>query len=621
MSASAVETPSLLSLCSDLGRQAASALRESFAAHPALPDELPVLPASKAEFGDFQINACLQLAKPLSQKPRDLAQHIAQALARHPAIAKAEVAGPGFVNLFVADSFLSECLTALSGDSHHGIAQAHQNASVVVDYSSPNIAKPMHIGHIRSTIIGDALKRVFSAVGYRVMADNHVGDWGTQFGKLIVAYRSWLSETAFAQDPIAELVRLYQKFVAEEKAQADALVLKRETASSDAATTGDGESDGEGEEEEEGSGEVTPLLAAARQELAKLQQGDEANLALWRQFVSVSLAEFHKTYARLGVTFDTMYGESHFHPRLASLVEELLEKGIAENSRGAVVCHVEGAPAPLLIRKADGSFLYGTTDLATIEQRVSDYNPERILYVVGTPQQLHFQQVFFVARKMGVGCSLEHISFGSMRFKGADGNYTTGSTRKGNVPLLDEFLDLAIQQADKVARAKNDNLDEAELREVARIVGIGAVKYNDLSRDRQQDIQFDLDKALALDGNTAPYIQYAYARLRSIARKAATEGCSTGTSITLGHPQERRLARRLLDYGATVEIVARTARPHHLCEYLFDLAGTVSGFYTDVPVLKADPSVRPGRLFLLDLLAHTLKHGLSLLGIEVPERM
>lgn len=604
MSQNTPNAPSLSSLCSRLGHQAASALGEKFGVHSGLPDELPVLPASKSEFGDLQINACLQWAKPLSQKPRDLAQVVAAALLADPAIAQAEVAGPGYVNLFLSNGFLSDCATALASSEHRGIQQQHAGKAVVVDYSSPNIAKPMHIGHIRSTIIGDALKRVLAAVGYRVIADNHLGDWGTQFGKLIVAYRAWLDAAAFANDPISELVRLYQKFVTEEKSQAEAMQV--------AAAENEPETD---------ENRATPLLLAARSELAKLQQGDPENLALWQRFVTVSLAEFEKTYARLNVSFDTVYGESHFHPRLASLVEELLEKGLAEVSRGAVICPVEGTPAPLLIRKADGSFLYGTTDLATIEQRVRDYNPERILYVVGIPQQLHFQQLFSIASRMGVACSLEHITFGSMRFKDKDGNYTTGSTRKGNVPLLDEFLDLAIEKAAQVARQKNDELDETELRQVAQVVGIGAVKYNDLSRDRQQDIHFDIDKALALEGNTAPYIQYAYARLRSIARKAEAEKHCAAKTIQIDKPPERRLARKLIDYPGVVESVAKTARPHHLCEYLFDLAGAVSAFYTEVPVLKADADARAARLKLLSAVAEVLKHGLSLLGIDVPERM
>ena len=331
-----------------------------------------------------------------------------------------------------------------------------------------------------------------------------------------------------------------------------------------------------------------------------------------------SLAELKEKLRKNLVEEDA---EEAKHEMRLSLVEELLQKGIAEQSRGAVVCNVDGAPAPLLIRKADGSFLYGTTDLATIEQRMRDYQPERVLYVVGIPQQLHFQQVFFVARKMGFDSSLEHISFGSMRFKDQDGNYATGSTRKGNVPLLDEFLDMATEHAAAAAKQKNADLSDEEVAEVARVVGIGAIKYNDLSRDRSQDINFDIEKALSLEGNTAPYMQYAYARLRSIARRAATEGMATADAVTITEPAERRLVRRLLDFSSAVETVARTARPHHLCEYLFDLAGVVSNFYNEVPVLKAEPTARASRLWLLDQVAQTLRHGLSLLGISVPERM
>lgn len=601
---------SLLDLCAQLGLLAAQSLRQKFP-DASLPETLQLLPAAKPEFGDLQVTACLQLAKPLAQKPRDLAAIVLAALASHPAIRKAEIAGPGYVNLHLSKDFIEGCLRALRTDVNCGIRQTCLGRSLVIDYSSPNIAKPMHIGHIRSTIIGDALARIMRSVGFSVVADNHLGDWGTQFGKLIVAYRSWLNPEAYRAAPIAELVRLYQKFVSEEKKQAEALSLAPKVVAADA--------DGEDEGDEENV--ATPLLKEARAELAKLQQGNADNLQLWREFVTVSMAEFDKTYARLGVRFDVVLGESHYHPRLGSLVEELLANGIAEHSRGAVICNIEGEPSPLLIRKADGSFLYGTSDIATIEHRVNTWQPQRILYIVGVPQQLHFRQVFAVGRKLGFTCELEHIYFGSMRFRDEEGNWTTGSTRKGNVPLLDEFVDEAIRRARAVAHAKNPELPEAELDEVARVVGIGAIKYNDLSRDRQADIHFDLDKALALDGNTAPYMQYAYARLRSIARRAAAEGVQPAETPCLQEPAELALARRLLDYSGVVETVARTARPHHLCEYLYELAGTVSVFYNEVPVMKAEPAARAARLLQLDLVARTLKHGLGLLGIEVPERM
>ena len=639
----------LLSLGAELGQAAAAALRGQFSDSTAIPAELGVQPASRPEFGDLQIAGCLQLAKPLSKKPRDLAQIVADRLrSDFPAVLeKVEIAGAGYVNLFLSARYIESCLEALAADARHGIRRRFADQRVIVDYSSPNIAKPMHIAHIRSTIIGDALTRIMRAVGYDVIADNHLGDWGTQFGKLIVAYRRWLDKDHYQSAPIAELVRLYQKFVIEEMREAEAKGIRKPDRKADAS-----DSEAEGEDSDTAAPEATDLLKQARAELAKLQSGDLVNKLLWHEFVTVSLAEFERTYKRLGVKFDYQLGESFYNPRLTSLVEELLQKGIAEQSRGAVICPVEGEPAPLLVRKADGSFLYGTTDLATIELRIKVWNPVRILYVVGAPQMMHFRQVFSVARKMGVQCSLEHITFGSMRFQDDEGNWSTGSTRKGNVPLLDEFLDSAVEKANHVAQAKSPELAEkyveflsdeiqdrerrkliekklaerfphvpiSELDNVARVVGIGAVKYNDLARDRQADIHFDFDKALAFEGNTAPYLQYAYARMHSIQRRAEFEGVKSSTPRLI-MPAERALGRSLLDYGAAVERAAETARPHTLCEYLYELSVAVSTFYNEVQVLKAEPAERASRLALLDLAARTLKHGLSLLGIEVPERM
>lgn len=614
----------MLALYAELGQVAAESLRRAFPDLPAssaLPTELLVQAASRLEFGDLQIAQCLQLGKALGKKPRELAQVVADGLASHPALSKVEVAGAGYVNLHLSNRYIEESLVALYSDPHHGVHQRHTGQRVVVDYSSPNIAKPMHIGHIRSTIIGDALARVLRAVGYSVIADNHLGDWGTQFGKLIVAYRRWLDPVAYAATPIAELVRLYQKFVNEEKAQAGALGLKKPDRKAELPGQEGSAGELDLEEAEPAELDATPLLQEARAELVKLQSGDAENRKLWREFVTVSLREFERTYQRLGVKFDVQHGESFYHSRLGPLVEELLSRGIAEHSRGAVICPIEGEPAPLLVRKADGSFLYGTSDIATIEYRVAQWNPVRILYIVGAPQMMHFRQVFAVARKLGVTAALEHISFGSMRFRDALGNFVTGSTRLGNVPLLDEFIDAAVIRARAVAQNKNAELSAAELDAVASVVGIGAIKYNDLARDRLSDINFDLDKALSLEGNTAPYIQYAYARLRSIHRRAEAEGASVATAPRILHKAERALARRLLDYGAVVEKVAETARPHTLCEYLYELSGAVSTFYNEVPVLKAEAEERGSRLLLLELTARTLRHGLSLLGIEVPERM
>ncbi len=604
----------MLTLISELSRAAAQALRAAYENNPAIPDELLVQAPARQEFGDFQVASCLQLARPLGKKPRDLAQVVKEALKAHPAVEKAEVAGPGYVNLHLRSSWLEKKVAGLLSDPRLGLPRSGTGHRVVVDFSSPNVAKPMHIAHIRSTIIGDAMQRVLRALDHEVVSDNHLGDWGTQFGKLIVAYRRWLDKEAYARAPIVELVRLYQKFVEEDHAEAVALGIVKP----DRRAEGEGEA--EGEEKETRKVAPTPLLSEARAELVKLQQGDVDNLFLWREFVAVSMKEFEKSYQRLGVRFDVQLGESYYNPRLPSLVEELLARGIAEASQGAAVCHVEGEPAPLLIRKGDGSFLYGTTDLATIEHRVKTWDPARILYVVDGRQQMHFRQVFAVARKMGFTCELLHVWFGTMRFRDPDtGDWGTGSTRKGNVPLLEEFLNEALRHAEAVAREQNAELSETEVQEVARVVGLGAVKYNDLCRDRQGDVNFDVDQAMSLKGNTATYIQYAYARIRSIGRKAGAAG---GTApLRLGLPAERALARKLLDYPGAVLRVGQSARPHHLTEYLYDLAGVLSTFYNDVPVLKAEAEIRASRLVLLETVARTLKHGLDLLGIEVLERM
>jgi arginyl-tRNA synthetase len=609
MSSSTVLPKSLPMVCAELGRRAAQALSDKFPAHPALSTELPLLPASKPEFGDLQVNACLQLAKPLGQKPRELAQLVEAALKTHPAVAKTEIAGPGYVNVHLTDEFVSGCLHELASDPHHGIEQLHRGKSVVVDYSSPNIAKPMHIGHIRSTIIGAALQRIFAAVGYRVIADNHLGDWGTQFGKLIVAYRNWLDEAAFARDPIGELVRLYQKFVTDEKAQADALSLARPAKADD-------------DDEDDAVAEVTPLLAAARAELAKLQKGDPENLALWKRFVTVSLAEFDKTYARLGVVFDTVYGESHFHPATGSARRgaaskrdrrgEPWRRDLQRRRSARAAADPQGRRLVSLRHHRSGD------DRAARPRLSARAHPLRRRHApaaaLSTGVLRRSQDGLYAARwstSASARCALRTRTATTPR----------AAPAKAMCRCSTSISIWRRSERAEVARQKSAELSEAELSEVARVVGIGAIKYSDLSRDRQQDIHFDLDKALALDGNTAPYMQYAYARLRSIARKAQAEGFQTADAVTLVEPAERRLGRRLLDYATVVETTARTARPHHLCEYLFDLAGVVSTFYTELPVLKAEPAVRASRLALLALVAKTLRHGLALLGIEVPERM
>ncbi|HEX9102516.1 MAG TPA: arginine--tRNA ligase [Polyangia bacterium] len=548
--------------------------------------------AKKAEFGDLQINAAMQLAKAEGKPPREIAQRIVDAIKEHPAVGRAEIAGPGFVNVFVRDAWL-----AANAGSALALRDVAAGKRVVIDYSSPNVAKPMHIGHIRSTIIGDAIKRALRAVGYEVVADNHLGDWGTQFGKLIVAYRKWVDAAAFAEDPVAELLRLYIKFQEESKTKED--------------------------DELEGA---TPLLQEARAELVKLQQGDAANRALWQTFVDVSMKEFERVYRRLGVEFDVVLGESFYNDRLADTVKLLVDKGIAEPSQGALVVFFKKPDGtdemtPALVRKGDGGFNYTTTDVAGVLYRVDRWSPARIIVLTDERQQLHFRQLFAIARRLGVTCSLEHVWFGLMRLPEG-----TISTREGKLIHLEALLDeaetraLAVARQAQESREPADRLDERELPAVARVVGIGAVKYNDLSKDRQTLVTFTWDKALSLSGNSGPYLQYAYARIQSILRKAQVEGAEPGAIGAL-LPSERTLLTKVYDYGAAVEAVAAQTRPHLLCDYLYDLAGAFSTFYGEHQVLKAEPAVRASRLQLCALTARALHDGLALLGIEVLERM
>jgi arginyl-tRNA synthetase len=469
----------------------------------------------------------------------------------------------------------------------------------------------MHIAHIRSTIIGDAIKRSLRAVGYAVVADNHLGDWGTQFGKLIVAWRKWLNPSAFDEDPVAELLRLYVKYVDEEKRERG---LPAQTAEAPS---------GEGEEEDDAAENAPPLLREARAELVKLQQGDPDNVALWTKFVDVSKQEFNRVYRRLGVEFDVELGESFYNDRLARTVELLLQRKIAEESRGAMVVFFKKPDGsdelpPFLVRKADGGYNYGTTDVAGLLYRIERWKPARIVIVTDERQQLHFKQLFATAHKLGLDAdvSLEHVPFGLMRLPEG-----TISTREGRLIHLEELLDEAERRALEIAKQKSaeseEPLSDAELREVARVVGLGAVKYNDLSKDRLTTVTFTWDKALALTGNTAPYLQYAYARIRSIGRKAGDAAVGPVTAL---EPSERELVKRLLGFAEAVEQVTR-ARPHVLAEYLFDLATAFSTFYAAEPVLKAEPALRASRLKLCELTAETIRRGLDILGIEVVERM
>jgi arginyl-tRNA synthetase len=546
-----------------------------------------VAAAADARFGDYQSNAAMVLAKQARRNPREVAAALLAALDVSDLCAPPQVAGAGFINFAVRPERLGERLGQMAADDRLGVPLAPQPRAVVIDFSAPNVAKPMHVGHIRSTILGDALARIARFLGHRVITDNHIGDWGTQFGKVIHGWKTRLDRAALERDPITELVRLYK----ETNALADA----------DPA-----------------------VLGLCRDELVKLQAGDPDNLAIWKECVALSWREFESIYARLDIRFDVHLGESFYNDRLAPLVDRLLASGLAEISDGAACVFLRDVPAladkPCLIRKGDGGFLYATTDLATIDYRVEEWNPDEIWYVTGAPQQLHFQQVFEVARRMGHRVALQHIPFGSIL--GEDRKLM--KTRSGENVGLREVLDEGVARALAAVTAKNPDMDVAERARIADVIGIGAVKYAELSQFRMTDYVFAWDKLLALQGNTAPYLQNAYVRIQSIFRKAEAEAAApavAATAITVGEPAEARLALYLLRYGETVPLVLDDFRPNSLTTYLFELADAFHGFYEACPVLKSDEPLRSSRLALCELTARVLRHGLDLLGIGVPERM
>ncbi len=459
----------------------------------------------------------------------------------------------------------------------------------------------MHVGHIRSTILGDSLARTLRLLGHRAITDNHIGDWGTQFGKLLDGWKKHLDPAALKTDPIAEMERLY----------------KLVNGASEADET---------------------ILEAARQELVKLQGGDAENLRIWHEMLALSQKQFDTIYARLGVKFDHALGESFYNPRLKPLVDELVAKGIARESEGAIAIFFDDRPQlkeqPALIRKSDGGFNYTTTDLATLAYRLETWRPDEIIYVTDGRQQLHFQQVFTAFQKWqsAIGnrqsaIKLAHVWFGSIL--GEDGK--PFKTRSGETVKLADLLDEAEERAFKIVSEKNPDLPEAQRHEIARVVGLGAVKYADLLPNRQSDYVFSWDKMLALQGNTAPYLQYAYTRIKSIFRKNVGQASSLSPSqekletgkmpVPLSAPEEFALAKHLLNFGLTLEAVAEEYRPNFLCNYLYELAGKFTGFYENCPVLKADDATRAGRLALCDLTARVLKQGLDVLGIETVEQM
>jgi arginyl-tRNA synthetase len=562
-----------------------------------------VRPAQDARFGDYQANCAMPLAKALGKKPQELARDIAAHLDRT-GLQSIDLAGPGFINLRFQDEWLARQLQEIAQREQLGMEPAETSLTLVIDFSSPNVAKPMHVGHLRSTIIGDALSRLCRILGHKVITDNHLGDWGTQFGMLLYGYMHYRDEAAFQADPVKELNRLYLLVRSQMKAGEDAL-------------------------EEPGS---DPVAEAARQETAKLHAGDPENVRLWKMFMPRCLEEIERIYRRLDVHFDNMLGESFYNSMLPEIVDNLLSRGLAQESQGAVAIFYGENEPPALIRKKDGAFTYTTSDLATIRYRLENWHADAILYVVDSRQALHFQNLFAAAKRWGYGgIRLEHISFGSVL--GSDRRPI--KTREGGAVGLGTLVDEAVQRAAEVYAASRQErrdrgeevpaISSEEQKRIAEVVGIGAVKYADLSQNRASDYIFSWEKMLAMDGNTAAYMQYAYARIRSIFRKGQVDEMALRCDPPvpdLAEPSERQLGLQILRFPEILESAAAEFKPNILTGYLWELAKAYSTFYQNCPVLRAQtPALRRSRLLLCDLTARTIQKSLELLGIQTVESM
>lgn len=568
---------------------------------PELPKEslasVCAVPAANPQFGDFQCNAAMPLAKLLHRPPRAVAQAIVEAGELPAEIAKMDIAGPGFLNLTLTEAAIAGAATALAESESLGVPQVGVGHRVVIDYSSPNVAKPMHIGHIRSTVIGNALDRLHRAIGYEVIADNHIGDWGTQFGIIIHGYRAFLDEEALKRDPIEELQRIYVKSYGMTKA--DETATEAEKAAAEA------------------------WLNECRLETVKLQQGDPENRALWQSFIRLSMGEFDRVYNRLDIHFDTTRGESYYQEQLAGVVETLEKAGLAHESEGAKIVDLTADGLDVaIVQKRDGGFNYTTTDIATVATRMRDYAPERIVYVTDERQQLHFKQFFSICRKIGLvpeSCQLSHVWFGLMRLPEG-----TISTRQGNLIKLETLMDEAESRARAILQETRPEMPEEEARALAAQIGLGAIKYADLSQSPQTAITFTWDKALALEGNSGPYLQYAHARICSVRDKYSEQFPGQNPDawpLRLETPIERTMALRLTLFPETVLTAANTCRPCVLADYLYGLCQTYSSFYQQVPFLKAEEGVRESRIRLCGMVEAVLKKGLSLLGIAAPDRI
>lgn len=547
-------------------------------------------------FGDYQSNAAMALAKQVKMNPRELATKVIEQIGENE-YASLEIAGPGFINFRIKPTYYATRMKAMLEDDRLGVPVAENPKSIVIDFSAPNVAKPMHVGHIRSTIIGDTLARIARFLGHTVITDNHIGDWGTQFGMILWGWKHILDQNELEKNPIDALLSVYKEVNARCK-------------------------------------ENDSLLADCKAELVKLQSGDDENLDIWKRCIAVTKCGLEKIYDQLDIHFDYWLGESFYNDALEPLVNDLLERGIARESDGAVCVFSDGfhkpqqdpflvskdgewQAVPAIIRKADGGFLYATTDLATLDYRTQHFAADSIWYVVGAPQEKHFKQIFDIERMRGIQGDFRHVAFGSILGK----DRRPFKTRSGDTVSLQDVIDEAVERATRVVDEKSPDMPAEEKAKVAQAVGIGAIKFAELSQNRLSDYIFDWDKMLALTGDTAPYLQNSYVRVRSIFRKLEQGAYVPADTISLTEDAEIHLARVLTRYAEVVPSILDDCRPNLLAAYLYDLARAFHSFYEACPVLRSSGEVRLSRLTLCDLTSRTLKQGMGLLGIQMPERM
>ncbi len=626
-------------------------------------------PSQDEKFGDYQLNCAMPIGKKSKRPPREVAGEIVAKVDLDGLCEKVEIAGPGFINLTLDKNFVTSQVKSALADERLGVTPCPNPQTVIIDFSSPNVAKPMHVGHIRSTVIGDSLAKIMRFLGHNVITDNHLGDWGTQFGMIIYGYKNFANAEKYEAAPVLELSTIYryvrrlmdyfEKKASQPRLEAELLTLKEKVAELESAehenekaakkaaknlkslknkiasvegatasladyfvtTANDSDFSNDLEKHKD-------IAQAVLLETAKLHEGDAENVALWNEFMPHCQDEIQRVYARLDIEFDHTFGESHYHSMLGDVVEDFKTKGIAEESEGALCVFLDGFEAPMIIQKRDGAFLYSTTDLATIKFRMDKWKPDAVLYVVDHRQSDHFDKLFAAARKWGYsGPDFFHCSFGTVM--GEDGK--PYKTRSGDTIGLEGLLNRAVEEAHTLVNEVNEKRPEAErltsdeCKDVANVIGLGGLKYADLSQHRSSDYVFSYEKMLALKGDTAPYVQYSYARVYGIFRKGDFEPNTqdvSATKLMLENPAERSLAIKLLRFEEALSDILTEYKPNLLTGYLFELSQLFASFFEQCPVLKAETEeLKQSRFLLCDLTARVIKQGLSLLGIQVRQKM